>query len=112
MYPVLKIMHMLNFLDTFSMGITIYIYTLHRQIYYIFKYMFIYIDTTSSNILHLQICLTMNAMSVTRLYMHVVPNLSPSSNILGIRGMLLILSTPSSNTTSLNRTDHECMNTK
>ena len=23
MYPVLKIMHMLNFLDTFSMGITI-----------------------------------------------------------------------------------------
>ena len=71
----------------------------------------------------------MNAMSLTRLNMHVVPNLSPSSNILDIRGMLLILSTPpsnildirgmllilstpSSNTTSLNKTDHECMNTK
>jgi len=52
----------------------------------------------------------MYAMSLTQLYMHVVPNLSPSTNILDIIGMLLILSTPSSNTTSLNMTDHECMN--
>jgi len=55
--------------------------------------------TTSLNILHLQICLTMDAMSLTRLYMHVVP-------VLDIRVMLLIYPP------SLNRTDHECMNTK
>ena len=53
----------------------------------------------------------MNVMSLTRLYMHVVPNLSPSSNILDIRCMLLIFSAPPSNTTSLNKTDHESMNT-
>jgi len=31
MYPVLKIMHMLNFLDTFSMGITLIISILYRS---------------------------------------------------------------------------------
>ena len=49
-------------------------------------------------------------MYLTRLYMHVVPNISPYSNILDIREMLLILFTPSSNTTSSNKPDHECMN--
>jgi len=45
----------------------------------------------------------MYAMSLTRLYMHVVP-------VLDIKVMLLI--NPPSLNTSLNRTDHECMNTK
>jgi len=41
----------------------------------------------------------MNAMSLTQLYMYVVP-------VLNIRGMLLIYPP------SLNQTDHECMSTK
>lgn len=52
----------------------------------------------------------MYAMCLTRLYMHVVPNLSLSSIILDIIGMLLTLSTPSLNTTSSNRFNHEYMN--
>jgi len=57
---------------------------MHHQIIHklhIIKYIIKF--TTSLNILHLQICLKMDAMSLTRLYMHVVP-------VLDIRVMLLI----------------------
>jgi len=34
MYPILKIMHMLNFLDTFSMSVTIYITNYRMNVKY------------------------------------------------------------------------------